>query len=159
MPLWQLFVPEDAYSPEDKIGFAEDITKIYSEGVGLPRFYVSVIFHDVPKHSFLIGGEPRSEFVRVSIDHIARRFEELPERLGLPQDVDLAGQWRDVCAAVLKPWVADRGFNWELHTDETPIAYWYIDGLTPPPGWSEQEKTWAEENRATPYAATDEVPA
>jgi phenylpyruvate tautomerase PptA (4-oxalocrotonate tautomerase family) len=151
MPMWQLFVPDGAYSPEDKIALAEAITKIYTDGAGLPRFYVSVVFHDVPKHSFLIGGEPREDFVRISIDHIARRFDELPERLELPPNADLGQLWRDVCVAVLEPYVAARGFDWELHTDETPVEYWYIQGLIPPPAWSEQEKSWADQNKATPY--------
>ena len=156
MPLWQLFVPEGAYSPEEKIAFAEDITKIYADGVQLPRFYVSVIFHDVPKQSFLVGAEPRANFVRISVDHIARRFEDLPEHLGIPAETDLGRTWRDICVATLEPHVAGRGFDWELHTDETPPEYWYIQGLIPPPAWSAQEKSWAKHNEPTPY---EEVPA
>ena len=44
MPLWNLHCNENAYSTEDKKSFSEAITSIYTS-VGLPRFYVSVVFH------------------------------------------------------------------------------------------------------------------
>jgi hypothetical protein len=34
---------------------------------------VGVVFQEVPKDSYLIGGEPADDFVRISIDQIARR--------------------------------------------------------------------------------------
>ena len=66
--------------------FAEAITDIYTSEAGglpemtMPRFYVVVVFHDVPKGSLFIGGVPRNDFVRISIDHIAYAMpEELRE--------------------------------------------------------------------------------
>jgi phenylpyruvate tautomerase PptA (4-oxalocrotonate tautomerase family) len=152
MPIWHLYVPEGAYSASEKRELSNNITAIYSETAGLPRFYVSVLFHEISDDSFLIGGEPRTNFVRVVIDHIARRFEELPDHLPFEGDVDLPALWRDVVAAVLKPYVADRGYDWELHVDETPVEYWYINGLTPPPGWSDAERAWAEAGHAYDYS-------
>jgi phenylpyruvate tautomerase PptA (4-oxalocrotonate tautomerase family) len=152
MPIWQLFVPEGAYSASEKREMSNDITAIYSEGAGLPRFYVNVVFHELAEENFLIAGEPRSDFVRVVIDHIARRFEDLPNHMELPEGADLPALWRDIVATVLKPYVADRGYHWELHTDETPVEYWYIDGLTPPPGWSETEREWADAGYAFDYS-------
>lgn len=159
MPMWQLFVPEGAYSPDDQVALADEITKLYTESVGLPRFYVTVLFHEMPKRAFLIGAEPRDNFVRVSVDHIARRFDDIAEHLALPDDTDLAQLWLEQVTAALKPWVTDRGFNWELHVDETPVALWYIDGLVPPPAWSAEEQRWAAENRATPPVAAEEARA
>src|SRR5258707_4811988 len=77
MPLWNVYCVEGTYSKEDKRTFAEAITDIYASGAGglpemtMPRFYVVVVFHDVPKDSLFIGGVPRNDFVRFSIDHIA----------------------------------------------------------------------------------------
>ena len=77
MPLWHIYCPEKAYSAEDKCAFATCITDLYSD-VGLPRFYVSVAFHELSKDSFFIGGKPTNDFVRIWIDQIARRTA--PER-------------------------------------------------------------------------------
>jgi phenylpyruvate tautomerase PptA (4-oxalocrotonate tautomerase family) len=159
MPMWQVFVPEDAYTPDEKQAFGEDITKIYAENFGLPRFYVNVIFNDVPSRSFLIGGEFRDNFVRISVDHIARSAKQVSEHMQLPADTNWGELWLQMIKDVITRHVADRGFNWELHVDETPVEYWYIDGLVPPPGWSEEEQRWAAENRATPPVATQEARA
>lgn len=157
MPIWHLYVPEGAYSASEKRELGNSITAIYSETAGLPRFYVSVLFHEMAQENFLNGGEPRTNFVRVEIDHVARRFEDLPHHLGLEPDVDIPKMWRDIVAAVLKPYVTDRGYNWELHTDETPIEYWYIDGLIPPPASSEAERAWAETGHAFDYSESSAV--
>jgi phenylpyruvate tautomerase PptA (4-oxalocrotonate tautomerase family) len=61
MPLWNLYCCEGTYSSEDKRSFAESITDIYA-AQGLPRFYVGVVFHEMPNDSFFIGGIPREDF-------------------------------------------------------------------------------------------------
>lgn len=139
MPLWHIYCPEDAYTPADKAAFATSITDLYAR-IGLPRFYVSVIFYDVAPHNLLIGGEPRNDFVRVSIDHIARRMT--PDRYAY---------WMEQVNATLDPFVRQRQLNWEVHVDETPFELWSIDGLTPPAPKSEAEQRWARENKASPY--------
>jgi phenylpyruvate tautomerase PptA (4-oxalocrotonate tautomerase family) len=54
MPLWNVYCTEGTYSNEDKRAFAEAITDIYTSEAGglpemtMPRFYVVVVFHDVP---------------------------------------------------------------------------------------------------------------
>ena len=62
MPLWHIYCPEGTYSPQDKRALADRITDLYAE-YGLPRFLVGVVFQEVPKESFLIGGEPADDFV------------------------------------------------------------------------------------------------
>jgi len=47
MPLWHIYCPENAYSAEDKCALATRITDLYAD-VGLPRFYASVVFHELP---------------------------------------------------------------------------------------------------------------
>lgn len=43
--------------------------------IGLPAFYVNVIFIDVDENALYVGGEPKDNFVRIVVEHIAR---ELP---------------------------------------------------------------------------------
>ena len=71
MPLWHIYCPENAYSAEDKCALATRITDLYAD-VGLPRFYASVVFHELPKNSFFVGGKAANDFVRIWIDQIAR---------------------------------------------------------------------------------------
>jgi phenylpyruvate tautomerase PptA (4-oxalocrotonate tautomerase family) len=141
MPLWHLYCPEDAYSAEDKSAFASRITDLYAS-FGLPRFYVSVIFHELPKDSYFIGGIPTNDFVRVWIDQIARRVA--PER---------RPQWLERVNQALDPFVRERGLRWEVHIDDTPIDFWTIEGMKPPEGGSEAEKRWALEDRASAYSS------
>src|SRR5215470_11285457 len=62
MPLWHIYCPENAYSVEDKCALATRITDLYAE-FGLPRFYVGVVFHELPKNSFFVGGKATNDFV------------------------------------------------------------------------------------------------
>ena len=48
---------------------AEGITNVYKV---LPKFYVVVVFIDVDKDSFYIGGKPNDRFVRINSQHLAR---------------------------------------------------------------------------------------
>ncbi len=79
MPLWHVYHPEGAWTPDDKRSLAERITALYSR---LPKFYVGVVFQAVAKDSFFIGGEPRADFVRIWIDHIARTLPTPEIRAG-----------------------------------------------------------------------------
>ena len=51
----------------------------------------------------------------------------------------------------LAPFVKDRGFDWEVHIDETPMDLWRVQGMVPPLPESETERVWAKENRPIPY--------
>jgi phenylpyruvate tautomerase PptA (4-oxalocrotonate tautomerase family) len=73
MPLHRLFVPRKLYSADDKSAIAEAITKVY---VSLPPFYVVVLFVDIDKEDYYVGGQRRDDFVRIAVQHIARRFSE-----------------------------------------------------------------------------------
>jgi phenylpyruvate tautomerase PptA (4-oxalocrotonate tautomerase family) len=141
MPYWEIFTPENAFTDEDKQQLSASITDMYVQWVNLPRFYVVVRFHDMPANSMYVGGEPANNFVRVVIDHIARRMDD-PE-------------FRKLCMlaieAALEPFVKDRGYDWEVHIDETPKDLWRTQGLIPPEGESDIERMWAKENRAVPY--------
>jgi phenylpyruvate tautomerase PptA (4-oxalocrotonate tautomerase family) len=141
MPCWEMFVPEKSYEDEDKARLSEAITSIYVDYAGLPEFYVVVIFHEKAPNSIYVGGKAANNFVRIRIDH------------NVPQ-MDTA-EVRAACMAVIEekvaPFVKERGFDWEVHIDETPIDLWRIQGLVPPPPESEVERLWAKENRPIPY--------
>ena len=115
MPLWNVYCTEGTYSKDDKRAFAEAITDIYASEAGglpemmMPRFYVVVVFHDVPKDSLFIGGVPRNDFVRFSIDHIAYAMPDEFRELMLK-----------FMNKTIHPFVRDRGLDWEIHIDDTP---------------------------------------
>lgn len=88
-----------------------------------------------------IGGEPRDNFVRVSIENISRK---------LPSDDAYKTGFKDRVDAVLRPFVAAKGFNWEFNVLETERDLWRIDGMDPPPPDSDEEKLWSVENRSVP---------
>ena len=69
MPFWQVFVPENAFTDEDKEALAESITSMYTDFVNLPKFYVVVQFHANPENSLYVGGKPANNFVRILVDH------------------------------------------------------------------------------------------
>jgi phenylpyruvate tautomerase PptA (4-oxalocrotonate tautomerase family) len=145
MPMWQIFAPAGAYDTADKKAFSTAITDIYADLAGLPRFYVVVVFEERPPGTVWVGGEPADNFVRVVIDHIARQLDT-------PEMRDLT---MEMMEATLEPFAKDRGFNWEIHIDETPLDLWRTQGLMPPPAESDEEKRWARDNAASPWQGED----
>lgn len=140
MPLWKIYHPEDAYSSQDKQEIAERITQMYQSF--LPRFYVNVFFHALAKDNFYIGAEPCDDFIRISIDHIARSLK----------DAEAQKQFLMGCTQVLQPYIAERGYRWELHVNETPFDLWMINGLKPPLPNTDTEQKWRAENKPSAYA-------
>jgi phenylpyruvate tautomerase PptA (4-oxalocrotonate tautomerase family) len=137
MPLWKVYHPVGAYSAEDKRALAKRITAVYSS---LPRFYVNIIFQEIPEDSFYVGGEPSRQFVRIHMDHIARQLTSEAAKAKFLAKAENA----------IAPFVKDRGYNWEFHIDETPFDLWIIQGMRPPRADTEDEKRWLAENRPSP---------
>ena len=77
--LTNVYYSEGAYTVEDKQEYAERNTGIYTK-YNLPAFYVSVMFHELPADTFYVGGEEASGYIRIWVDHIARRTGFGPER-------------------------------------------------------------------------------
>jgi phenylpyruvate tautomerase PptA (4-oxalocrotonate tautomerase family) len=128
-----------AYPPEDKQAFSKRITDIYSQ-VPLPKFYVDVVFQEIPEDSFYVGGVPARNFVRIHMDHIARQLTSEAAKTKFLARVESA----------IAPFIKDRGFDWELHIDETPFDLWTVQGIRPPRAGTEDEKRWISENRPSP---------
>jgi len=52
----------------------------------------------------------------------------------------------------LKPYIIDRAeLEWEHHISETPRDLWRVQGIDPPPAYSDGEKMWLEKNKPLPY--------
>lgn len=144
MPLWQIYHPTDTYKDQaSKEAFATDITKIYTN-VGLPAFYVVANFIPVSKDEIFVGGQVKTDkpFIRIGITHIA---------VHVPDNDDAYKRTTARIDAVLKTHVADQGYDWEYHVDQTERRLWKINGMIPPPFKSEDEQIWVRENRAVPY--------
>ena len=141
MPLWKIYHPPGAFSAGQKQGLSEAITGVYSPR--LPKFYVGVVFQEVPPDSFFVGGQPATNFVRIWVDHIARTLPGAEARTRFIGHV----------TKVLAPFIGDRGFDWEFHIDETSFELWSINGMRPPLADTEDEKRWRTENRPSPLTA------
>lgn len=141
MPLWNIYTPVGAYSAEDKKALSAALTSVYVEYGRMPKFYVNVLFHEIAEDNFFIGAEPRTNFVRFVAVHIARHLPSTEIRRRAMRRFE----------EKIAPFVKDRGYDWEMHIDETPRDFWTVQGLVPPPPGSEAEKLWARENRPVPY--------
>ncbi|KAJ5115713.1 hypothetical protein N7456_000061 [Penicillium angulare] len=147
MPLWQIYHPVGIFHDNaSKQAFAEDITKMYTEDLGLPAFYVVTQFHKMDNADVFIGGKTKTAsekpFVRVVINHVAVHVpDENAAYLRTTSRLD----------AIVKPHLLDKGYDFEYHVDETERRLWKINSLIPPPFKSVEEKAWVEENKALPY--------
>lgn len=111
----------------------------------LPAFYVVVNFIKMPENTAWVGGEAVSKerpFIRLAIEHIA---------VHAPNEDEAYRRTANRVDAAIKPHIADKGYDWEFHIDETERRLWRINGLYPPPFQSEEEKVWSRENRAVPF--------
>ncbi|KAF2670548.1 hypothetical protein BT63DRAFT_424478 [Microthyrium microscopicum] len=149
MPLWRIFSNPATFSAQQREGLAKAITGLYtSPRLGLPAFYVNVIFVDVPDTGIWIGGEKKTNFVRIVAEQIAR---QMPDP-STPEGLAYHRAWLDTINEALKPWILDRSeIEWEFHIAETPRSLWRVQGIEPPPSHSEAEKKWMSENVAAPY--------
>lgn len=141
MPLWNIHHTPGILDDQDKSRLAARIADHY-EQVGLPRFYVVTLFNETRPEDFYVAGRPTQAGVRIAIDHIARRN---PDRASRRR----TAQW--IKGMLLDDLTSHAGLHWELHVDETSEDLWMINGIVPPPGGSDAEKLWAEQQTATPY--------
>mgnify|MGYP000535291066 FL=1 len=144
MPLWTIHHTPGIFTADEKRELATRITDHYAQ-IGLPRFYVVVLFTETRPDNMYVGGEPTPIGVRIVIEHIARHNPDRESR-------QRTARWIN---AILSPYVSEPGLHWEFHVDETSEELWMINGLVPPPGGSAAEQDWARTNVAAPY----EVPA
>ena len=100
----RIYTAQGLYTPAEKHALAKGITGIYGRpAVGLPAFYVVVLFIDLPKDSYFIGGEPNDAFVRFNVQHIARHFNR-------DQKLEFMRAYEEI----IKPFTANKGLDWEV---------------------------------------------
>lgn len=104
-------------------------------------FYASIVFHELPRNSFFVGGKATNDFVRIWIDQIARATAPVRR-----------AWWLERVNTALNAFARERGYRWEVHIDETPIDFWTIQGMKPPDPDSEAEKHWVKEDRPSAYS-------
>ena len=51
----------------------------------------------------------------------------------------------------LKPFIEDKGYDWEYSVTETSRDLWKVSGLVPPMPNTEAEKEWVTLNRAVKF--------
>ena len=56
MPTYQLTVPANRLSREQKARTAAEITRVHNEITGAATFFAQVVFHEVPDGSYFVGG-------------------------------------------------------------------------------------------------------
>ncbi|OGE46985.1 hypothetical protein PENARI_c080G01159 [Penicillium arizonense] len=126
MPFWLVFHPTGTFEDTgSKKALTEDITKIYT-GIGLPAFYVVINFIKLSPGDIWVGAERKMDipFIRIIAEHIAVRLDNEDH------------VYKYTCDAIenaLKPHIADRGYDWEFHVDETERRLWRVNGIVPPP--------------------------
>ncbi|KAG9075966.1 hypothetical protein FRC06_009786 [Ceratobasidium sp. 370] len=138
MPMHRIYSVPGLYSPSEKAAMAKAITSLYTST--LPAFYVVVLFIDVAKDSYFIGGELNHKFVRFNVQHLARHFTN-ERKIGFMQAYSQA----------VKPFTADKGLDWEVNIDEADPLTWHENGMSPPAPNSPGEAIWKQENRAVPF--------
>ncbi|KAG8720008.1 hypothetical protein FRC09_010259 [Ceratobasidium sp. 395] len=138
MPMHRIYTVSGLYTSDEKAALAKSITALYTST--LPAFYVVVLFIDVAKDSYFIGGEPNDKFVRFNIQHLARHFTD-ERKIGFMKAYDQA----------VKSFTADKGLDWEVNIDEADPIAWHENGLSPPAPKSEGEDTWKQLNKAVPF--------
>jgi phenylpyruvate tautomerase PptA (4-oxalocrotonate tautomerase family) len=147
MPLWKVYHPAGAFTATDKKDLSERIASVYA-GVPIPKFYVVILFEEIAKDSYFVGGELHNKFIRFKIDQIART---------IPGPI-IREWWIRTLDQVIAPFVKDKGFDWEISIDETPFDLWSLQGELAPPFESIAEKRWVKENRASPYTLAEKLP-
>jgi phenylpyruvate tautomerase PptA (4-oxalocrotonate tautomerase family) len=141
MPLWQIFTPPGAYTNEDKKNFAQAITKLGQEWAKIPAFFVNVYFFEVSVDDTFIGGEPKDGFIRIVTDIIAVHVPTPEEQEDCMAAIE----------AVTQPFTSGRGFDTEIHLDETPIGLWRVHGIKAPMEHPDIIAQWIKENRPIPW--------
>ncbi|KAG7448806.1 uncharacterized protein BT62DRAFT_929884 [Guyanagaster necrorhizus] len=142
MPLHRFYVPPNLYSDEDKQTLSKAITNQYTR-TGLPEFYVVVLFVEVPRQGYFVGGKATDNFVRVVVHHLAKQFAT---------DEDKA-RFMNAYEQTIAPFTKARGVDWEVEVIDSDPQLWRENGIIPPHAVNNTEIAllWAKENRPVPY--------
>ena len=105
MPLWRIYAHPATFTKEQKAGLAAAITKLYADPpVSLPAFYVNVLFIPLQEDEIWIGGKTRKNFVRITIEQIARTMPSIDTEEGRAYRkgwMDIINDVRQSCVALM----------------------------------------------------------
>lgn len=76
MPLWKIYANPSTFTPTQRAGLAKAITDLYVNQVGLPAFYVNVLFVPLDDGQIYVGGVANKNFVRITAEQIARQMPD-----------------------------------------------------------------------------------
>lgn len=139
MPLHRIYSNKGTFTAAEKHDIAKNIRKVYSV---LPAFYVVVAFVDLDPDSFYVGNDAvNGKFVRIVTQHLART------NIGAKRTDYIVGLIQDA----FKPYVQDRGLDWEIHIEEMEREGWRENGMIPPMPNTDAEKLWVKEDKPVEY--------
>jgi phenylpyruvate tautomerase PptA (4-oxalocrotonate tautomerase family) len=104
MSLHRIYHSPDVFSTANKQELAENITDLYRT-IGLPEFYVDVIFVPIEKNSFFVGGQSKDEHIRIVIQHFATQLHSNEIRKTFVQQYEKA----------ISPLIEEKGYDWEVN--------------------------------------------
>ncbi|KAH6638723.1 putative oxalocrotonate tautomerase [Boeremia exigua] len=150
MPFWVVYHTDSIFKDAaSKKALAASITKLHEDVIKIPKFYVVVTFVPTPADGLYVGGEETNKpFVRITVDQIAGK---------MPLDRQNYAYWTSQIDAALAPHIAEKGYDWEYHVDETELLLWKINGVYAPTLYSPEFMKWKEANKVLPRE-TDELP-
>lgn len=147
MPLWQIFHPKNSLTQEDRQGIANAITEANHAFVHIPRFYVNVFFHEMPEGAMFVGGKMTTNFIRIVTETIAVAMPTAEMRAEAMRGTE----------EFLAPFIKDKGYDWELHFDETPRDLWRVQGLIAPDQGTDAADLWYRDNKPVPWYDVEPV--
>jgi phenylpyruvate tautomerase PptA (4-oxalocrotonate tautomerase family) len=103
MSLHRIYHPPDAFSAKDKQELAQRITALYT-AIGLPGFYVDVIFVTTEKDSFFVGGEAKNKSIRIVIQHLATQLHNNETKKTTIEKYEKA----------ISPFIKEKDYDWEV---------------------------------------------
>jgi phenylpyruvate tautomerase PptA (4-oxalocrotonate tautomerase family) len=103
MSLHRIYHPLNAFSAADKQGLAERITALYT-AIGLPAFYVNVIFVSTEANSFFVGGQAKDKYIQIVIQHLATQLQNDETKKIIMEKYEKA----------ILPFIKEKGYDWEV---------------------------------------------
>jgi phenylpyruvate tautomerase PptA (4-oxalocrotonate tautomerase family) len=114
MSLHRIYHPPDVFSAKDKQELAERITALYT-AIGLPEFYVNVIFVPIEKDSLFVGGQPKDKYIRIVIQHLASQLH----------DKKIKQTIMDKYEKAIGAYIKEKDYEWEVC--DAVIVFFLLD--------------------------------
>jgi hypothetical protein len=75
--------------------------------------------------------------------------DQVAELMGVTVE-ELFERYFSLVLPALKPYIEDRGYEWEFSIQNDPAVSWRIDGMIPPAPGTEDMQRWDKDNKASP---------